>query len=318
MKKFLAISLLILGLFGSPSSWAQSAPAPTQVRIGTYVQNLVDLNLRENRVTADFYLWFRWKNNADIAPHDSFEISNGNINSRTVLETRVTGNDRFSQVRVNATLYVIWQLEKFSLDTQTIPIVIEDGVHDTDSLVYVPDASSISVRQTIKIPGYVIGEQRPVVAENTYTTNFGDPDLPQNSPSTYSQYTHNVEIRRPDAAFFFKLFSSVYLAALIAPFGFAMRPENIDSRIGIGVGGIFGVMGSNYTISEQLPPTSAITLADQIYFLSMALVIFCMVLTVINWRINAINERPRLLKTLEGLGLASPVIYVALTVYLAT
>ena len=317
IRSFLRTVLCLVGLGGfSVAAMASEAATPTQVRIGTYVQNIVDLNLRANNVSVDFYLWFRWKGNPDITPETSFELANGKITSRNVLERRDFGDEHFSQVRVNATLYVNWNLERFSLDRQIIPIIIEDSVLDTEGLVYVADAANISVRTSIEIPGYVIGEQQGVISDNTYTTNFGDPDLPQDARSVYSQYQHHIEVKRPDYGFFFKLFSSMFLAALIAPFGFAMKTENVDSRVGIGVGGIFGVLGSNYSIAGQLPPTSVITLGDQVYFLSMALVIFSLILAVINWRINTSRPGSPLVKNLDRLGLISPLLYVGLVVML--
>lgn len=300
--------LAILLLYPGTVTYADS-DSPTQVLVGTYVQNIVDLNLRTNNVSVDFYLWFRWKGDK-VAPHETFEIVNGKINSRNVLETRLKPEENFSQVRVNATLYVNWNLHKFSLDRQVIPITVEDSALDATRLIYIPDTPNISVRQSIEIPGYQIVGQRSLAAENSYLTNFGDPTLPSHNRSVYSQYIQQIEIHRPDYGYFFKLFGSMILATLLAPFGFALKAEKVDSRIGIGVGAIFGVSGNNFAISGQLPPTSVITLADQMFFLSITVVVFCLFLAVINWKLNCDNNKELLAKKLDRLGLAIPLLYI--------
>jgi len=211
-----------------------------------------------------------------------------------------------------------WQLARFSLDRQSIPIIIEDGTSDSSSLVYRADTRSVSFNKNIIIPGYVISNQSVHIADDVDTTSFGDPNLPPDVRAVYSQYVHQLEAQRPDLGYFFKLFSSMVLSALLASIGFAMKADSIDSRVGIAVGAIFGVLGSNYSIVGQLPPTSQITLADQVFFLSLMLVVLSLALAVVNWRLNAHDHTSTMAHRLDRLGAALPLIYLALLGWLVS
>lgn len=317
MWKFLPA--LIVCLFFTPAAFAQDVPStpagtgddgPTLVHVGTYVQNITDIDFRNNKVTVDFYLWMRWKGD-DVNPEANLELVKAEILLNQSLDRRMIGDENFIQARIRAILDIPWDMRFFSLDTQVISIIIEDLQLGVEDLVYVPDTVNSTVRDGIWLPGYVLARQQALVVENLYTSNFGDPQLSPNAESTFSRYVHEIVIKRSSPIYFFKLFITIFLSTLIVCLAFALEPENVDGRVGLGVGSLFAVVATNYVISSQLPETDIITLADRINFASMSMILVSLVLAVLAWRLWLKGGHERLVVALDRIGLiAMPTAYV--------
>uniref|UniRef100_A0A7C4TGG5 Uncharacterized protein n=1 Tax=candidate division WOR-3 bacterium TaxID=2052148 RepID=A0A7C4TGG5_UNCW3 len=50
------------------------SPAQEQVYVGVYLNQITSISLKDNQFTADFYIWFRWKDK-NINPLESFDFS---------------------------------------------------------------------------------------------------------------------------------------------------------------------------------------------------------------------------------------------------
>lgn len=284
---------------------------PVVVTVGSYIQNITEINFRTNKATVDFYIWFRWQGD-ELQPHESFELVNGEVADRNVQEVRKVGDTNYAYARVRAVLSVPWDMDNFSLDRQVIPIMIEDSDADNTEMIYVVDKANVSVRKSIWLPGYKLGDQEGTIVTYTYDTNFGDPNLPPGTETTYSRYVHYVHIYRPDSAYFLKLFATMFLSTLVVAVAFVLGPDNIDGRLGLGVGALFAVVATNYVISAQLPDTDTVTLADKVNFLSMSVIALSLVLAVASWRLHIGGARPSIVAALDKVGLVVlPAVYIA-------
>lgn len=310
---FLIVSLLLVS-FSSKAL----ADEPVKVMVGSYVQNVTDLDLRGGKATVDFYLWFRWTSATDISPHETFELVNGTESSKSVQEFRQNGDEKYAVLRVKAVLDVLWDLKRFSIDRQVIPIQVEDGVNETDAVVYVPDTGNLAIRSDIRLPGYVVAGGRADMSTSTYKTNFGDTKLPPDSASSYSRYQYSVVIERSGFGYFVKLFATMVLSTLIVAVAFAMEPENIDGRTAIGIGSLFAVVATNYVISAQLPEADVFSLADQINFFSMGVIVVSLALAVMSWRIHNNGGSEAVIRNLDRIGLIGiPVLYLSVIAAIA-
>jgi hypothetical protein len=58
-------------------------------------------------------------------------------------------------------------------------------------------------------------------------------------------------IRRDAGGLFWKMFTGMYIAFLIAYVCFYIHPDGIDSRFGLSVGSLFAVIGNKYIIDSS-------------------------------------------------------------------
>jgi hypothetical protein len=327
----LAIVVALLALGVAPPARAQTGPgkrpppgqgepaapapsAPRRVEIGCYVNQIPSMNLHDNRFEVDFFLWFRWKGK-DLDPLRSFQLVSGQIDSKDQEFRATRGDIEYACVRVKATIVKFWDVRDYPLDRHELAIDIEDNENESDKLVYVSDLLNSSISPDLRVPGYVIKRAFPQVAEHTYRTNYGDPDLPADSPSTYSRFTYTVEIARPGFGIFTKLFLALFLSVILSFLAFLIKPTNVDPRFGLGIGAIFAAVSIQYVIEAALPEVDQVTLADKLHKIAIAFILATIAESVLSLRLVEIGKEEAS-KVLDRISLVlACVFYAASTVF---
>jgi hypothetical protein len=110
------------------------------------------------------------------------------------------------------------------------------------------------------------------VEEHQYHTNYGDTSLPTGSTSIYSRFVYSIPLVRPNWGYFLKLFFGLFVATAIAFLALFIRPIDLDPRFGLGVGGIFAAVASEYVVTSSLSDTSVLTLADVLHILAFVFI----------------------------------------------
>lgn len=307
---FLLCSLAAAGV-AQAQGQGQALPAgPDAVTIGTYVNQLEGMSLREGTIGVDFYLWLRWRN-PEIDPMEGIELMNGKVDQIEVQERKDLGEERYALARIRAQINADWDVARFPLDRQTFGIAIEHSTLDSRRLVFRPDAPNTALAPDLRVPGYDIGEAAGRVSTKTYRTNYGDTSLPPGAESSYSRYVHSIELVRPGIGYFFKLYSAIFISTLVAFLAFLVKPTDLDPRFGLGVGAVFAVVACAFVISSQLPDTPDFALADRINLVSMGLIFLSIIQSAVSLALY--ENAPALSRRFDaGCLVVLPIAYAAL------
>jgi hypothetical protein len=295
MKKTALLALALMALW---AGLAVAAPAaapvrsgPDSVYVGMYVNRIYDVSLRDNKFSADFYLWFRWKNQ-DLDPIKSFEIVGG---EKTFQSQPYRSKDKgvnYAFSRVTAAITQNWDISAFPFDGHVPSIQIEDGENEIETLVYVLDSDNLGKSPDIKIPGWALDKFYFGVVPYTYNTNYGDPSLPPENQSVFSRFYCSIRVIRGGIGYFVKLLFGMFIAAVIAFLAFFIKPTDLDPRFGLGVGGIFAAVASQYVITSSLPDTNIMTIADQLHIATFLFVFLSIAESTISlWLFNSGREQ---------------------------
>lgn len=208
------------------SSYAQSKeptlpPQAQKVYTGIYLMNVYDLDINEFSFYADFYIWFRWKGERDPT---NIEFVNaiekwGFTKEMFHEETKVLPDGyNYNGMRVEGRFYHSFLLDDFPLDRHNLDIQMENVVYPLDSLVYMPDTSTILLRNGFIIPGWEIQNASLNTHHNFYNTNFGEPGR---TGAAFSNFTFNLTITRPTSYYLMKLMLPL-LIVMLASLGGAL------------------------------------------------------------------------------------------------
>lgn len=259
---------------------------PKKVYAGIYLNQITSLSLKDNQFTADFYIWFRWKDK-NIQPLESFDVVNGYIESKQgVYEDTIKGFN-YAVCRVIATMKKFWDISRFPLDNHVLTIEIEDNENEEFKLKYIPDTENSGINPRVQVPGWNVGTTNVNVSAYTYKTNYGDISLPTNNESVYSRFIFSVNIIRPGYSYFFKLFFTVVIAALVALIALFIKPTDLDPRFGLGAGALFAAVASEVVIASLLPDTNIITLTDKLHIISIFFIFLSIAESIISLRLFA-------------------------------
>ena len=273
---------------------ARAQPAP--VTIGVFVNKIQDLNFRENKYTLDFFIWFRWKAEGELAdyqPLESFEIINGRIDSKTSVIEKKIRDVNYASARISATISDTWNLTSFPFDWHRNEVRIENSVYTSDKLQFVADQSNSRLGAEIDMPGWDASRFDVKVVERLYRTNYGDISLPTEAESVYSRFIASWEIRRTGWGGAVKLLLTVFLATAVAFVAFLVRPSDLDARFGMGVGALFAVVASSVVVSSATPDSGTMTLADQIHLVALAFIFTTLLLSAYGLHLELSDKERR-------------------------
>jgi hypothetical protein len=254
----------------APADAGRAEPKLTTVTIGMYVNQIPTMSVKENRFQADFYVWFRWT--GDLKPYESFELTNGRIESRQLVLKELKTGEHYAVLRCNATIIKFWDLKRFPFDDHRLTLEVEDSASEDHLVRYVADAENSALSPELQLPGWQPSGGAATVDTHVYKTNYGDLTLPRGAESRYSRFSYAFEAKRSGPGPFFKLFFALWVAVAIAMLSLFIMPSEGGPRLGFGVGAIFASVGASYVISNNLPATAFLTTAEKVNVLTVACV----------------------------------------------
>jgi hypothetical protein len=262
----------------APSSAAPSAGSPPkEVWIGVYVNQIEAVSLKDSKVSIDFHVWFRWKDD-ELKPLETFDLTNGKIdNKEDVYQSMLPDGNHYAVCRVLATIDKLWDVTSFPLDDHDFTIEIEDSAQEEFKLVYRADADNCGLNPDAKVAGWALTHGGAIVDTHRYSTNYGDTSLPTGHGSTYSRFVYNLDLTRPGLGMAGKLFTGLFIAVLIGCMSLLINPSKLDARFALSVGSLFAAVASEYISASALPDTNYLTLADKLHMLSFVFIFFTLV-----------------------------------------
>ncbi len=276
----------------------EDAPKPlTKVTTGLYVNQIHELNLKENYFVADVFVWFRWK--GDAKPQESFSFIDGRVESKNEVEvSKLPDGTNYACYRVVVRITKFWDVRQYPLDSHLLTISVEEDRDEEDTMVYEPDIANSAVDPHVKMPGFVtqLAEVKSGLGE--YHSNFGDTSIPTGNTARYARTSLSISLSREGNTYFAKLFFALWISALIAFLCFFIKPTNVDPRFGLGVGAAFAAIASEYTVTSGLPEIGVATLADKLHVVAYAAIFIVIAQSTVSlWLVE--HEREAASKRLD-------------------
>lgn len=246
---------------GVTAAAESSTAEATPVHVGFYVERVPELSTRDATWTAVFDVWFRWHGDG-LKPAEGFVIMEGSITSREKLADFHADGLHYERYRIEAKITKPFSVAQFPLDSHLLTLAIENGELVREKMVFVPDLQSSNVSTRVSVPGYRIAEWQAIEKPHSYKTTRGDPRLPPDTRSTYSQFRLGIFIKRGQWGLYLKMFQALYVAVIIAALACFIKPTDVDPRFGLGIGALFAAVANSYLVSSFVPDTGELALAD--------------------------------------------------------
>jgi hypothetical protein len=270
------------------------------------------MNLKENRFTADFYLWFRYKTES-FEPWKTCEVVGGKTETKDVVYQTKLGDTFYASCHVVASVTQFWDVARFPLDNPELQISLEDSANEEFKVQYLPDTENSGASPDLQVPGWRVEGATAEVVPHHYQTNYGDTSLPSGNESVYSRFVFSVPLARQGIGYFLKLFLGLFVATSIAFLAMFIRPTEVDPRFGLGIGAIFAAVASEYVVTASLPETNKLTMADMLHMLAFVFIFLTLVESTISlalW-LTEDEDKIRLAKRMDRWSLVVMVIAYA-------
>jgi len=270
---------------------SESITIPTnskKVVIGTYLERIEDLDIKESSWTYEFYLWFKWNRNdvdflgeKDVLHKNElpFTIINGDILQSNLVEryTDEKSNIEYAQYFVKAKNTQFFDVSLYPIDKHDLIIPIEHKWLDRTKVYFEPDKADSKVSSRVMINGYEKSNDIKLIEKShAYKSARGNPKFTAGYKIDFSQYRMAFRIYKGGLSVILKLFLILYVAVIvtfIAPF--SSDPSRYT------VGALFTTAGANYILSSKLPATNIYSLAEIINAFCVVVIIIMMALLAI-------------------------------------
>lgn len=258
-------------------------------RVGIYLDRIPELSIAGSSWKGDFYIWFNWTGEG-INPGETFQVVNGEILSKTLVEKKDVGQKHYALYRVMAQITKSFDILRFPRDDHMLTISIEDSAQQSYQLRFEGDETASDLSSRVRVPGYKTVQKVVSVKPHSYKTSRGNPELPSSFRATYSQFTFGVVISRPSWGMFFKLTGILYAAVVMAVLALFVRSS--CDRLALQTGAIFAAAANAYILSGLIPEIGVATLADHINWIGIACVGITILQAVIyQYHFEGVEER---------------------------
>jgi hypothetical protein len=191
-----------------------------------------------------------------------------------------------------ASIYEKWHFNNYPFDKQRLVLKFENSAYDTSQVIMVNEQDSMTFKKDINLMGWNITGSRIHDTIVEYNSDFGDPN--GNGTSYYSRVVFLVQLERIEAtAFFIKLCLGVFIAFLVAVIVFAISPNHIDSRFGLGIGALFAVAANKYVVDSNIPQSATNCLVDKVHEITFVYILLVLVASVISLVLHEKEKHPQ-------------------------
>jgi len=274
-------------------------PKGAEVKVGAYVDRIVEVSVKETSWTADFFLWFVWRGK-EFNPGETFRVVDGEVSKKEKIKEEVLADGSiYALYQVEAKVTKFFDVTRFPADDHVLTLRIEDAKNNETKLHFVPDSATSGISSRARVPGYRTGPFTVVVQSHAYKSTHGDPRLPAGYQVKYSQFIYGIPIARDGAGFYLKLFQGLFAAVAIAILAFFIKPTDVDPRFGLGVGAFFAAIANCYITSSLLPDTSQASLADTVNSVAIFAIFLTLVQSTISLYIYDLQDNPPLARRFD-------------------
>jgi len=297
--QFAAVLLLATTLPLHAQTPPPAAPGPERVVVGVYVTQIYDLDPTGGSFTASFWLWSRHRG-GNIRPLDTIHILGAKkVESEPTL-TMVKAGQVWDQKFFRAVIRYAWELREYPFDEHDFVIRFEDGLYDSDALIYLPDRMQSGIDLGAMGSRWNIGSFRFDAELRRTPTTYGDPTL--NKPKSFSaQGVVTVYAERRQTVIFVKLLIGAYVALLLALLSYRIKtdqPTLFSARLGLLVGSLFATVVNLRSTEAVLGRTDDFTLVDKIH-ITISLYILVAAISALISRYLCDRERVALSRTVD-------------------
>ena len=268
-----------------PGAGLDLRKGPEVVKVGVYIMRLDNFDLNNKSFDATFWLW-------TVSPEhshnrlDDIEFVNAEHVKFSNSFSKVTPAGIWNQRKVVGTFHHEWNLRKFPFDRQDLHLKLEESEAYINQLVYVPESSKFLVDGHMKVKGWrvVSSEIRPGI--KTYMSNFGDPGLRSNTPTSYSGIDVMLQLERTNFTAFWKFTAGAIVAVAIALASYAFhvdKGQTMSPRFALLSGAVFAAIISLRSASTELGTIAYNTLVDQVHLVALVYVIVATFAGVYTW-----------------------------------
>lgn len=267
---------------GTLNVLSQPVQSKQIVTIGVYVSDIYGLNTTSNTFYLDGYLWLRWTGDTDPLKNLEFTnaVSEGRLVRKPLYEKPIVlpNGENYQVIRVQGDFFQPFNLSNYPLDSQELPIYLENSVYAAEDVSYVPDTKSSGYDTTVNMPGWNIIGFSTTQYQHDYATDFGTFGGPE--ASIYSTLKFGLHVHRKSNQFYWKLVFPLVIVLATCWMCLVISPEMVSMRFAMPPSTLLTMVFLHLASKQEIPQVSSLVLMDKIYLLAYVSIVATLALII--------------------------------------
>ena len=256
--------------------------APKEFRSGVFINRINEFDVKTGTAEVDFWYWVI--TTGEAASLQNLELSNGKLEPVGDVITQKQDGKFYISRRYIAKVKCVLDLARFPFDRQRVALSFEDGELTGDQMVFVPDVTNSGIDANFQMNEWNIKDLRYEVGVHHYSSSFGYLDIPSGQGSDYSQFNVLITLDRRGnfVQKLFKYFWAVVVSVIVGLFSLLIRVCDLDGRFGMAVGALFANVGCSFLLSDKLPESPGVSLAEWVSYISLGFIMLFLVESILS------------------------------------
>jgi hypothetical protein len=284
--RFLIAAVLAATLVTTLAPAPVAAAKPTAVQVSVYIVQIQHLSTTEETVDVDVWVSGYWRDPRIDPISNLVAVNEVSSTLREVLPARPQRqrDGRLRQaLHIRGTFDQSADLGDYPFDTQTLRIAFEERSFDAHRIVLVAGRPPVFADPAIHLAGFEFGKPALNLRTHVYPPGFRGAA----GHAAFAQVTATLPITRPVAGALLTTFVPIAIVLLSAALMFALRPEYVEGRIGVGITALLTLVALQLVETSSVPVLGYATVLELILIASYVFVLVAIALVArTSWLIH--------------------------------
>jgi hypothetical protein len=276
------LALVVVALLAVPCD-AVAAPSAPTCEVGAYLSDVYGFDPSADTFAARFRVWSLCPASyQDPISHLSMPTNAGASLGTVVVSPR--GGQYWTTAPLQGAFRYHWDVDSFPFDRHSLTVLLTAPA-DATQLRFVADNRNSSANPAIMVPGWHLDGFHVATISQHLVSNFGDPNLPAGSGSTFSRIKLTIDLTRDSPVDFWKTIGPLLILFLVTLFLFIVvefSAEACRARLSALAGALLAVL-LNMSIADAQVPSSGLTMLDQLHVLTLLWILLCVIVVTLSW-----------------------------------
>lgn len=219
------------------------------VKVGTYIENIKEVNIKNSTFTVDMMIWFRWTGDKNLDMKSNYRIYKGKINSQDLVKETTKGKVNYQLLRINTTVSKTFWTPRFPLESHLLRIYIESN-YSRDKVNFINEGET-EINPNLQISGYYCSRIDSTTIVNVYDQTRGDPDY--KGEVWTSEHMTQFELKRDGFGTYVKCFIALLGTSLWVFIVLYINTKHRVDPLGMIPAALFGTV-TNIMVGANLVP----------------------------------------------------------------
>lgn len=265
------------------------------VKTGTYVENITNIDIKNNSFKADLIVWFKWNGHRNIDMINNFRVYKATINSMQVMANEHIGNITYQKVRINISETHNYTTPRFPLESHQLHLYIEP-TYRCDQVVLTLDKKYSTINTGLSVSGFNVIRHAVAIVPYQYSNTQDDPELAEiakaekvKSPKlmTTEMFTGLV-IERSSHGIYLKCFIALFATTIWVLITLYLASVHEVDPLGMIPGAFFGAVSNILVGANLLPDAMETGLVEFVNMWGIGNILACACIII---SINSIRNR---------------------------